>query len=523
MIEPRDVVSGLRLLLRLPGFLRHPLTVEQARRILDRRLASREADFLRLVRGAVYAHRASPYRRLLEHAGCEYGDLERLVRHEGIEGALHILRQRGVYVAVEEYKGRRPLVRGSLTLPVSPAVFGNPLAAAHVPVQSSGSRGPGTSTSMDLAFIRDHGVNTCLALEAWGGGDWVKAVYSVPGGAAIYRLLKLGSFGSPVARWFTPIDPAARDLAPRYRWSGPLLRWGSRVGGRPVPGAELALLDDPLPLARWMADVLRAGRTPWVRTMPSLAVRVCQAAVDAGVELTGGRFTVSGEPVTAAKLDAIRRSGADAMPRYGAIESGPIGYGCLHPEAEDDVHVFHDLHAIVQADGDPTLLVSSLRPTTAVVMLNFSMGDEGTLARRSCGCPLERTGWPGHLHTIRSREKLTTAGMTFLDFSVVRVLEEVLPARFGGGPSDYQLVEDEGAQGRSELRLLVHPRVGAVEPEAVRATFLAAIGTGPGERLMSLVWRQSHVLRVERRPPIAASSGKILHLRTRRYAPDSPR
>jgi hypothetical protein len=105
--------------------------------------------------------------------------------------------------------------------------------------------------------------------------------------------------------------------------------------------------------------------------------------------------------------------------------------------------------------------------------------------------------------------------MTFFDFNVVRVLEEVLPARFGGGPVDYQLVEDELPGGRPGLRLLVHPRVGPVEDEALKTVFLEAIGAGPGERVMSLFWREAGVLRVERRPPLAASSGKILHLQAR--------
>jgi hypothetical protein len=513
MIAPGDVTTGLRFLRDLPGFLRTPLTVEAARTELARRLADREGDFLRLARASIYEHAASPYRRLLWHAGCEYGDLERLVRADGVEGALRVLRTHGVHVSVEEYKGRRPMLRGSLRLDVTPGSFTNPRAARHLPVQSSGSRGARTTTVMDLSLIRDHGVNTCLALDAWGGNDWVKGVYSVPGGSAAYRLLKLASFGTPVARWFMPVDPSAQEFA-RYRWSARGLYWASALAGRRLPRGELAPLDDPLPLARWMAAVVRAGRTPWVRALPSLAVRVCQAAAERGVDLTGAKFTVSGEPITRAKVDAIVRSGAAVTARYGAIESGSIGYACLDPEAVDDLHVFHDLHALIQPDDDPALLVTSLRPNTAVVMLNFSMGDEGIVRRRACGCPMERYGWTTHLHTVRSREKLTTAGMTFFDFKVVRVLEEILPARFGGGPLDYQLVEDELPGGRPGLRLLVHPRIGPVDVEQVEAAFLDALGTSPGERLMSLVWHQADVLRVERRPPLVGSSGKILHLRT---------
>jgi hypothetical protein len=127
---------------------------------------------------------------------------------------------------------------------------------------------------------------------------------------------------------------------------------------------------------------------------------------------------------------------------------------------------------------------------------------------------MERLGWVTHLHDIRSVEKMTAAGMTFLDVDLVRVLEETLPARFGGGPADYQLVEGEGPDGRSMLRLLVHPRVGEVPAEAVAETFLAAVSEGPGaESMMGLAWRQAGLLHVERAAPVVSSAGKVLHLR----------
>ena len=281
---------------------------------------------------------------------------------------------------------------------------------------------------MDVAFVRDQGVNVCLAVDAAGGGDWVKAAWEVPGGSALYRILKLSSFGPRVARWFTQVDPASRDLHPRYRWSHRLVRGVSIAVGAPLPGPIHAPLDDPLPVARWMASEVRRGRTPWIRTFPSSAVRACQAALDAGIELDGARFTVAGEPVTAAKLDAIRRSGARAAPRYGTIETGSLAWGCLAPAGPDDMHVFHDLHAIVQPGDSSLLFVTSLRRTAPLVMLNLSMGDQATLGPRACGCPLERLGWTTHVRSVLSREKLTAGGMTFYDVDVVKVLEHVLPA-----------------------------------------------------------------------------------------------
>jgi hypothetical protein len=154
-----------------------------------------------------------------------------------------------------------------------------------------------------------------------------------------------------------------------------------------------------------------------------------------------------------------------------------------------------------------------------VLLLNAALGDEGVVGSRPCGCPLERLGWRTHLHTIRGIDKLTAAGMTFLDVDLVGILDELLPARFGGGPTHYQLVEEEGDGGEPLLRLLVHPDVGPVDDEAVREMFLEAIGRGPAvHRVMALQWRALGLLRVERRPPLVGRTGKVLHVHQTRRA-----
>ena len=64
----------------------------------------------------------------------------------------------------------------------------------------------------------------------------------------------------------------------------------------------------------------------------------------------------------------------------------------------------------------------------------------------------EALGYTTHIHTIRSWEKLTSEGMTFCGHDLIRLIEEVLPARFGGRPTDYQFVESgarRAAQGGS--------------------------------------------------------------------------
>jgi hypothetical protein len=107
-----DVLIGLRFLRGFPGFLRHPIDPPRAREILEGRFRERAAGFLTVVREGAYRRPGSPYHRLLAAAGCEYGDLERLVRQDGVDGALERLLRDGVYVTLDEFKGRRPIVRG---------------------------------------------------------------------------------------------------------------------------------------------------------------------------------------------------------------------------------------------------------------------------------------------------------------------------------------------------------------------------------------------------------------------------
>lgn len=515
-----DAFAGLRLFVRLPGFLRSPIGIPQARDIVRRRREHRSADFLALARRAIYPCPTSPYRRLLAHAGCEYGDLERLVTRDGVEGALRLLYASGVYLTVEELKGRRAVVRAGTTFTVDPLALRNPTTAAHVMNQTSGSRGMPSSVPTDLGYVAEAAVDRLLTLAARGGRDWSLAYWDVPGGT-LRTMLSYAKAGSAPVRWFSPADPWAPELDPRYRWSARAIRWGGWLAGVSLPGPQHVPVDRPMPIVRWMLDVLGTGKAPFVLTYSSPAVRLCQAALDAGLRLDGAHLALYGEPVTAARLASIRRTGADATPIYVTTETGRAADACLAPLVADDVHFFDDLHALIQPgeggarEGLPpgALLVSSLRPGTPLILLNTSMGDQAVVVSRACGCPLEALGWTTHLHTIRSYEKLTAGGMTFLDADVIRVLEELLPARFGGAPTHYQIVEGRADDGHPAVRLLVDPAVGPLDPAAVAQEFLEAIGAGSGaERIMGAVWRDARLVRVERRPPLTTASGKILHL-----------
>jgi hypothetical protein len=521
-IRRDDVASGWRLLRTLPTMLRHPLRVDEAAAILRHRLERREERFLSLVRQTVFARPDSPYRALFRAAGCEAGDLDALVRSEGLDTALRRLYRAGVYLTVDEFKGRVPAVRGNTVIDVDPERLYNPLMSAYLAVRSGGTRGRETVVPIDLDGIREVAVNQCLALNGRGGLGWPQALIGIPGGFAMRVVLRHAAFGAPPVRWFSLVDPSSPGLHPRYRWSPRVMRLAGLLAGMSIPRPRHVALDDPRPIVDWMAGILRRGATPHVNTFPSYAIDVCRRASELGADLAGAQFSVVGEPWTDARRAAIESIGARAIANYATMEAGgPIAYGCLEASASDEMHLYRDTHALMQPGSDKApgglppraLLVTVLFPTCPLILINVSAGDEARVVEGRCGCALESLGWTTRLHSIRSFEKLTAGGMTFLDRDIIRVLEEVLPARFGGGPNDYQLVEREDEHGVPHLDLLVHPRLGPVDETGVRQSFLDVIGPGTGaERVMSLDWREAGLVRVTRRAPHMNPVGKVLHL-----------
>jgi hypothetical protein len=520
MIE--DIRVGARFLAQLPGFLRSPVSLAEARRRVERRLRTRSELLLALLDVIDAGPADAPYARLMSACGCTAQDARQLVLEEGVEGALGRLLDAGVFFTCDEFKGRVPVVRGSETFTVDPARLRNPRANVHGLAQTGGSRGVPTPVPIDLAFIEDHAVNTHLTLEAHGGHSWAHAHYGVPGGTAVTNPLEFAKGGNPPERWFTPVDPATPGLHARYRLGSMALWLGSRLAGVPLPGPTYAPLDSPEPIVSWLAEVLAQGRTPHVWTFASSAVLVCETAAALGVDIAGARFTAGGEPTTPARRRAVEGVGAVMIPRMGATETDILAYACVDPDAADDMHFFHDRHALVQPDGDNTapalpekaMVLTSLLPTAPIFLLNVCLGDQATVVRRECGCAMADIGWTYHVSEVRSYQKLTAGGITLLDSDIIHVLEHVLPGRFGGTHLDYQLVERVDMDtGHAVVQLLVAPHLADVVESDVRDMFLTAIGGGTGgQHLMALQWRHGSVLRVIREQPRRTASGKIQHV-----------
>ena len=211
---------------------------------------------------------------------------------------------------------------------------------------------------------------------------------------------------------------------------------------------------------------------------------------------------------------------------YSMTELGRVGVSCAAPNAVGDVHLLLDKLALVQrprvvpSTGETVgaLFFTSLLPSSPKLMINVETDDYAVVEDRVCDCLLGRLGYSRHLHGIRSYEKLTSEGVTLRGGDVLSLLERTLPERFGGAPTDYQLVE-EVDEVVPTLSLLVSPHVGPVdEREVVEVALTALAGQGAQPRQVSTIWRNAGTLRIERREPYATSAGKVLpiHVKARR-------
>ena len=521
----RRLRAGARFARRLPDFLATTLDAADARRLVAAQLAQREAAFLRILERGVFARPASVWARLFAHAGATLGDVRTLVGRDGLEGALARLHAAGVRVALEEMKGRRPLRRGSLEIETRADDFDNPLLAPAYTASSGGSRGAGTRVLVDLDLLAYEAAHQSLFAEREGLTACVAAQWRPvpPGIAGINNALRSARIGQPLARWFTQSDP--RRLEPG---DALLLRVLVRAGrGGAIPAPEHVPVEDARTVARWLAGVVARGATPLLDSTASGLVRVCAAARDAGLDVAGARLRFGGEPLTTARAAAIAAVGATALARYSMAEVGVMGVGCARPRVPDEVHLLSDKLAFVRherpvgVDGRTVgaLCLTTLLPASPKLLVNAEIDDYGVLDEHRCGCPLDDLGLARHLHTIRSFDKLTSEGMSFVGTDLLRLIEEVLPARFGGDATCWQIVEEERA-GLATVELRVHPAVGPVDDAAVVATALEHLGAvSPAHRMMADTWRQAGTLRVVRAAPIATAAAKILPLHVRRPPP----
>ena len=501
-----------RLTRDLPGWLRSPFSLAEAGARVRGGLAARDRGFLMVVERAIYGSPDSPYLALLRHAGCELGDLRQLVQAEGLEGALQHLAALGVYVTFDEFKGRRVAVRGSARFQFTQEQFDSPLVSPHWVIFTGGTRGtPGRVLRwLPLADELAAGIGATFLAH-----DLADARHIFWLTNPIIQMLNYLKLGQDTEGWLYPIHP----LPFRAQLGAHYFVRMARLNGRRLPMPRFLDMQDASRLATWLAGRPRDGRPLAVNTMPSSAVRVAQAAHAAGIDLTGVTFHVQSEPVTDARHQHLTDTGARVLVNYGTIETPTIGYGCAAADRPDDLHVFENRFALIERERLVTergpsvaaMLVTTLTDRGGKICLNVETGDYGHFERRACTCLLGALGLTLHLSDVRSFEKLSGEGVTFVRSRLIQVLEEVLPARFGGSTLDYQLVEEEGTDSSTRIVLRISPSVGPLDEGAVRATLLAELASdGVVDRSHAALLDRAGSVVISRELPLATEVGKVL-------------
>jgi hypothetical protein len=506
----------------LAAFLRETVSPEEARRRIQEQLARRESSFLDVIDRGIYANPESPYSKLLEYAGIAMSDIAGLVQEAGLEGALSRLYDAGVYLTLEEVRGRAPVRRGNLEFFIGETDLDNPLLETYFEGVSSGSRSAGRRVFIDFRRLEYEAFHVSQMLEAHGLGGRPLALWRPvpPDSTGLNNLFRYTKIGGRLERWFSQSAPGLTKQGPRPT----LLLYSTlltgRLARRPLQRPRFVPRNEAVEVARWLAETRSRGTPGVIDTSASCASRVCQEALNHGLDISGSAFVVAGEPYTPAKASVISAAGARGLDRYSLTEVGSVGFACANPIAVDDMHFAGEKVAVIQrqkvmndsGDSVPGLVYTTLLPTASSLMLNTESGDYGEIDDRGCGCLLEHIGLKTHLTGLGSYEKLTSEGVSFMRNELYALIEEVLPALYGGHGTDYQLVEEED-QGLTRVSIIVSPEVGEVDEQSLVSTVLQTLDRYfEGGPRMANEWRRGETLRVVRREPFASGSRKILPL-----------
>lgn len=515
----------------LRGYLKTNLTLPQARALVQQRLADRQENFLRLTQRAIFENPSNPYYLLLTHAGFTLERLRALVIQTGLDTALHTLRDAGVYITFDEWKGRAPLQRFGMERPLAPRDFDNPFQAKHFYVESGGSTGKSVRMAHDLARNAAFAPHTMLSCAAQNVLDAPLAIWRgiLPDGSGLNNILYPAYYGRMPERWFSQFKPFdARES--KFTLATYYFVLLARLYGARVPFPEYVPPENAHIVAHWAVGALKRRGSALITTTVSRALRVALAAQSEGLDLTGLTLVGGSEPTTPEKVAGITKTGARYFPQYASSEAGRIANGCVNPLDCTDVHLATDCFALIphtHAVENFGLNVSAFHLTTLLpaapkIMLNVEMDDYGIMEERDCGCLWAELGFRTHLRGIRSYRKLTGEGVTLVGTDLLQLLERELPARFGGSPLDYQLQEVQDENGFTRLYLVVSPRVTLTDERAVIDLFLQTLrrANAAGDATRA-VWAQSNTIQIKRAEPSLSKHGKFSPLHVQRFMDDA--
>jgi len=419
--------------------------INLARTFIKQRVAAREDNFLNLVEKGIFQNAKSPYLKLLRPKRITFEDLKSWVSRHGLEASLRTLESEGVYFTVNEFKGNVPVRRNGVQFRCDERLFDNPFLSRAYEVRSGSTRSAGTRVQIDFDYLHQRSLYDALLLDTHGCltapvANWFPMF---PGAPGINSSLRFAHIGNPVRRWFSQVGRDASEVDWERNMKLKVIFLLSKLYGNPLAEPEHVGLNDARIVAEWASRMLLEHAHCVVYTFAASAVRVCIAASEANLTLKGAKFLVTGEPLTPQKRREIESTGASPIPVYGISEAGVIAAGCDQPHVESDrSHLYKDSMAIITHIYSVPLsgaTVNSFLFTTLLyespkLLLNVGMGDYGESVSGPCNCGLQDLGLDVHLNNIRSYEKLTGEGVSFVDSEFIGIIEKSLPEIFGGKP-----------------------------------------------------------------------------------------
>lgn len=510
----------------LSRMFKHRMDYTSASEALSERLKNRTESFLNSVNGTIFQHSESPYLKLFKRAGYDFDAVKSLVLDRGIEGCLTILKKKGVYIDINEFKGHKKTVRGSDTYQFSESDFNNPLLNTGYRTESGGSRSSGSKMTVPAEYIQQNNVYGVLAANENKILDKPAIIYLpiLPAGEGLFFNIRFTAMGNPPVKWFSPIDRRyiKPSLSNRFKTSSTIL--AARLRGMKMRGPEFVDMRDTVRIIKWIHSNLDRASGFAVVTYASSALRMIIEAKKENLSLGESVFWLMGEPLTEKIYSEILSHGCRAYSLYGCNELMLIGQGCANPSFPDDMHFCKDKLAVIQdkkfVDRLDTKVnsfyFSTILETSPKIFLNTETGDYGIVEKRNCGCGFEDIGFDLHIHSVRSFEKLTAEGATFFGNDVIELIQDTLPAEFGGCATDFQLVEEWEEDGFRKLCLYVSPDVGSIDEQNISKTVLKALMDDSDIHTYSAVyWDRGETLKLKRKNPIPTARGKILPLHTK--------
>jgi len=520
----------IRFLFGVRKFLKDRMQPQQAleiaKKTLHDRITHREENFFNLIEKGIYGYSKSPYLQLLSNKKIKCSDIRQWVDKDGIESALKKLQAEGIYFTVDEFKGKIEVVRNGLRFRCNESEFDNPFLSPAYEVRSGATRSAGTRIRIDFDYLVQRSFYDAFILNLHGVltspiANWFPVF---PGAPGINSSLRFSHIGNPPKKWFSQVEKAQVKVNWEKRWGTNYIFFMSKILGVPLAKPEYVNLNYAFKVAEWASAMLDHHPNCVIYTFASSAVRVCMAAAENNLNLKEARFLVTGETLTPQKKKEIESTGAKAIPIYGISEAGVIAAGCnQNYEESDHCHMLKDTIAVISHkykvphfDAEVnSFLFTTILYESPKLLLNVGMGDYGIDEIKLCDCEFGKLGFDTHVSNIRSYEKLTGEGVTFVDTDFIHIVENDLPKKFGGQSTDYQLIEEEDSKGLVHLKLLINPRLGDLDEKDIVNTFVKLLKFSEDSpeswsQSGSEMWTQARTVRVKREYPIPTRSGKIL-------------